>query len=101
MNIYSENTIWINTDSKVKIYDSFSGGFVNVKKFIRNDDMGRWYKVWFKEEKSNQIYTIFATDNHPLPTTRGRVEVKDLKEFDKIFKTTTHNTETYNIIGII
>lgn len=100
MNIYSKNTVWINTDSKVKIYDSFSGGFVNVKKFIRNDDMGRWYKVWFKEEKSNQIYTIFATDNHPLPTTRGRVEVKDLKENDKIFKTMTHNTETYNIIGI-
>ena len=100
MNIYSKNTVWINTDSRVEIYDSFSGGFVNVKKFIRNDDMGRWYKVWFKEEKSNQIYTIFATDNHPLPTTRGRVEVKDLKENDKIFKTMTHNTETYNIISI-
>ena len=100
MNRYSKNTVWLNTDSKVEIYDSFSDGFVNVKKFIRNDDMGRWYKIRFKEENSNQIYTIFATDNHPLPTTRGRVEVKDLKENDKIFKTMTHNTESYNIIGI-
>lgn len=98
--VFSENTVWINTDGIMKIYDSFSGGFINVKKLIRNNDMGRWYKVWFKEANENQMYSIFATEDHPLPTNRGRIMVKDLKEGDKLFKAMTNNKETYDVVSI-
>lgn len=99
VNKYSENTLWIDTNGKVEIYDSFVCGFVNVKKFIRNNDMGRWNKIWFKTPGGQNA--IFATDDHPFPTPNGRVQVKDLKVGDELYRTMTHNTETYKITNII
>lgn len=70
---YTEHSQFINCDENFQIYDTFSDGFVRIKKFIKNDDMGRWNKVEFENGLS-----IIATSDHPLPTQRGRVKVKDI-----------------------
>ena len=71
---YSEYSQFIDLeDSDFEVYDSSSNGFVKIKKFIKNDNMNRWYKVSFDNGKY-----IIATIDHPLPTQRGRIQVKDL-----------------------
>ena len=70
---YTEHSQFINCDENFQIYDTFSDGFVRIKKFIKNDDMGRWNKVEFENGLS-----IIATSDHPLPTQRGRIKVKDI-----------------------
>ena len=71
---YSEYSQFIDLeDSDFEVYDSSSNGFVKIKKFIKNYNMNRWYKVSFDNGKY-----IIATIDHPLPTQRGRIQVKDL-----------------------
>lgn len=70
---YTEHSQFINCDDNFQIYDTFSDGFVRIKKFIKNDDMGRWNKVEFENGLS-----IIATSDHPFPTQRGRIKVKDI-----------------------
>ena len=96
---YSKDSKYIITSGKVSIYDSYSNGFVNVKKFIRNNDMSRWNKILFKTDVGME--SIFATDDHPFPTLRGRVYAEDLTVDDKLFKARSNNKETYDIESII
>lgn len=84
---------YVNTDDKLKIYDSYSETFVSVKKFICNEDIGVWNQIKFKNGK-----TILLTDDHPLPTERGRVFVKDLDLGDMI--PAAESDEKYEIIGL-
>lgn len=62
----------------VKIYDSGKKDFVKVKKLIRNVSTD-WNKVYFQKGRM-----LDCTSDHPLPTDRGRIFAKDLKEGDKI-----------------
>ena len=83
------NTIQFNKDSSfiptpgLMIADSSSDGYVEVKKFIKNNDMGRWYKLNLDDGT-----TILLTEDHPLPTQRGRIEAINLVPGDVIPKTT-------------
>ena len=70
---YTEHSQFINCDDNFQIYDTSSNRFVRIKKFIKNDDMGRWNKVEFENGLS-----IIATSDHPFPTQRGRIKVKDI-----------------------
>ena len=72
---YSKDSEYITTED-VKIYDTFSSKYVPVKKFIRNKDQGRWYRVEFNGP------SLYITEDHPLPTQRGRVKAKDLQVGD-------------------
>lgn len=67
------------------VYDSSIKGFTKVKKIIANDDIGVWNEVRYCGERENIANSILLTDDHPLPTQRGRIFVKDLKEGDKIY----------------
>lgn len=55
---------------------------VNANRIIRNDDIGVWNKVTFKSGKE-----MYLTSDHPLPTSRGRVLVKDIIPGDIVPKT--------------
>lgn len=72
-------------DKPLYIYDSSIMNFTKVKKIIRNDDIGVWNLVKFEEDNK----FILLTDDHPLPTQRGRIFVKDLKPGDKIPRAAT------------
>ena len=72
------NSQYIETPN-VQIYDSFAGGFVDVKRIIRNEDIGVWNKVEFSGGLS-----MWLTDDHPLPTQRGRIYVKNMKVGDTV-----------------
>lgn len=61
------------------IYDSFMNNYVAVKRIIRNEDIGVWNKVVFNDNSF-----IWLTDDHPLPTQRGRIYVKDMKPGDTV-----------------
>ncbi|MDO5566160.1 MAG: anaerobic ribonucleoside-triphosphate reductase [Planctomycetia bacterium] len=64
----------------VFVYDSQTGGFVNVRRFIKNPDMGNWKEVVFTNGHSLQ-----ATADHPLPVLKqGRTAVQDLTTGDYI-----------------
>lgn len=64
----------------VKILDSYTGGFVQVKKFIRNPDMNNW-----KVLKFSKGYSLTATSDHPLPVIgKGRTFVQDMIVGDKV-----------------
>lgn len=72
---------YINVEDKdVKIFDSYTGGFVQVKKFIRNPDAGNWYKLKFSSG-----HTLVATADHPLPIlNKGRTFVEDMELGDRV-----------------
>ena len=76
--VHSENSEYIETPG-MYIYDSSSDDFVRVKRMTHNKDMGRWYKVYFGRDKY-----LFMTADHPLPTSRGRIEVQDLHIGDTV-----------------
>lgn len=69
------------------IYDSYSDGFTKVKHFIRNDDIGVWNRVIFNDR------VLLLTDDHPLPTLRGRIFVKDMVVGDQIPKVNIQYSE--------
>ena len=72
---------YINVEDKdVKIFDSYTGGFVQVKKFIKNPDAGNWRTVKF-----NNGYCLTATADHPLPVIgKGRTFVGDMRIGDAV-----------------
>ena len=72
------------------IWDSASNGFVEVKKFTRNNDMGRWYRL------NMEGRTILVTEDHPLPTQRGRIKASELVPGDMIPKITNQYSEISN-----
>lgn len=78
---YSKNTDYIDTSkTDIKVWDSSSNDFVQVKKFIRNRNVNDWNVIKF-----NKGYSLTATSDHPLPVIdKGRTFVKDLKVGDKI-----------------
>jgi hypothetical protein len=75
------NSAYVDTPD-MYIYDSYSDGYVKVTRFIRNNDIGNWNKVSF----ANTSISIFLTSDHPLPTERGRIFVKDLITSDKVYR---------------
>ena len=82
------------------VYDSSIKNWSRVKKFICNDDLGNWYEVKYCGEKENYAASIFLTGDHPLPTQRGRIFVKDLKEGDRIFDIRKRETKEENMFII-
>lgn len=85
----------------VTIFDSYVNAFVRMKKIIRNDDIGVWNKITL-ENGITEDNTIYLTDDHPLPTQRGRIFVKDLKETDKVYtsKLYTGESKLINVVSI-
>ena len=75
---YSPDSLFIETPG-LFILDKSSNGFVEVKKFIRNNDMGRWYRLNISGNRS-----ILLTEDHPLPTMRGRIKASELVPGDII-----------------
>lgn len=68
------------SDENIKILDSYTGDFVQVKKFIRNHDVNNWRTVKFSDG-----YSLVATADHPLPVVgKGRTFVEDMKVGDKV-----------------
>ena len=81
------NSTYVNTPGMM-IFDSTSNGFVETKRMIRNNDMGRWTRV------DSTGSSILATSDHPFVTQRGRVHVKDLFKSDVLFKALPQYVET-------
>lgn len=71
---------YCDTDGEIEIYDTTSHGYVNCKKFIRNEDRGDWIEMKF-----NSGLKLLLTSDHPLhEKIKGRVYARDLKVGDKI-----------------
>ena len=87
---HGPNSMYINTPGMM-IFDSTSNGFVEMKRMIRNNDMGRWTRV------DSTGSSILATTDHPFVTKRGRIHVNDLNEHDVLFKALPQYVETSNI----
>jgi len=65
---------------ELQVYDSHSGGFVNVKTLIHNKVSFNFWKITFSDNRS-----IIVTGDHPLPIEgRGRTTVDNLKVGDCI-----------------
>lgn len=65
---------------RLEIFDSYSNGFVKVKKVIKNPDKSNWAIV-----KLNNGRSLLATKDHPLPVKdKGRVYVNNLQVGDSI-----------------
>lgn len=75
------NSTYIDTPDMF-VYDSYSDAYVKTTRFIQNNDMGNWNRISFL----NTAITVLLTGDHPLPTDRGRVYVKDLAVNDKVYK---------------
>ena len=64
----------------VSIYDSFSGKYVDCKKFIKNPNPAKWLKLTTSHGR-----TIVVTEDHPFPVIgKGRVFARDLVVGDKL-----------------
>ena len=85
---YSPVSLFIPTPG-LFILDKSSNGFVEVKKFTRNNDMGRWYRLNISGDRS-----ILLTEDHPLPTQRGRIHASELVPGDRIPNSTKYFEET-------
>lgn len=96
--IDKENSHYIETTKNLYIYDSYSKDFVKVKKFICNNDIGNWNQVKFKSIITKNIKEILLTDDHPLPTQKGRIFVKDLDIGDTVLA--AESDDIFMIIGI-
>lgn len=75
---------YIDTSSRVEIFDTTKDGFVKCKKIIRNPNMNNWVKIKFD---NGRILT--CTDDHPLPVINNNNEsvrtfVKDIVVGDKV-----------------
>ena len=86
---HGPNSMYVNTPGMM-IFDSTSNGFVEMKRMIRNNDMGRWTRV------DSAGSSILATTDHPFVTKRGRVHVSDLNESDVLFKVLPQYVESFN-----
>lgn len=92
------NSHYINTTKKLFIYDSYSRKFVKVKKIICNNDIGNWNQIRLKLNSLTDDKTILLTDDHPLPTQRGRILVKDLNIGDYV--PMAESDQFYMVTGI-
>lgn len=80
----------------VQIYDSGKNKFVECKRIIRNNQKD-WNKVYLSNGR-----VLDCTDDHPLPTNRGRIYAKDLIiNEDKIKIVNNQYTENTNTINSI
>ena len=81
---YSSSTEYIDTyDHNISIYDSYTGDFVKVKKFIRNTHIDNWRTLTFEDGQ-----TLSLTGDHPLPIIgKGRITADNIKSGDKIYRT--------------
>ena len=79
---------WYMDVKNISIYDK-KNGFVKIQRIIRNMS-----KNWVKVKMTNGRQ-LLCTDDHPLPTQRGRVFAKDLQRNDVI--TINHNQYSENI----
>ena len=81
VNNYSENSEYIDVSSSdVCVYDSSSGDFVTVTKFIKNKNVNNFRVVTF-----NNGYSVTLTGDHPLPVIgKGRTFVDDMTIGDKV-----------------
>lgn len=75
---------YIDTSSRVEIFDTTKDGFVKCKKIIRNPNMNNWVKIKFD---NGRILT--CTDDHPLPVINDNDEsvrtfVKDIVVGDNV-----------------
>lgn len=75
------------------VFDTSLSNFTRVKRIICNEDIGVWNKVIFNNGDS-----ILLTDDHPLPTQRGRIFVKDLKKGDRVSKAAKF--ENHNVFSV-
>ena len=67
-------------DGLLEIYDSRTGGFVKVKRLLRNRDTDNWRKIVFTNGRM-----LVATGDHPLPVEgKGRTFVADLEIGDLV-----------------
>lgn len=101
-NKYSGKSEYYITDSKIRIYDSSVGHYVNCKKFIINHDVTNWLELKF----SNGFKLVCTTD-HPLPIydSNGnsvRTYAKDIKENDLVALSNlvNSNSKYINVISI-
>lgn len=94
---YGTNSEYIDLEGlNIKAYDSIAGGFVKIKKLIRNSHVNNWRKLILNGGK-----VIVLTGDHPLNTkNRGRVYVDDLTLSDKLILTNSLNLETCGILEI-
>lgn len=89
----SENSYFIDTTGIIVIYDSYTGGYVECKKLIRNTMRGdegelhHWVTLKFPYDVGGK-YSITVTEDHPLPVEgKGRTFAKDIQVGDKIYLT--------------
>lgn len=66
---FSENSLYINTENLVHIYDSFNETFVNCKEIIRNLNVKSWVKLTISD-----TVTLHCTPDHPLPVLSNMYE---------------------------
>lgn len=80
---------YVDTEAKgIEIFDSASGGFVGMKKIIKNPNKNNWREVKFGGGRR-----LILTEDHPLPVEgKGRVFVKDLVVGDKVAANYTQYT---------
>lgn len=81
--------------SGVEIYDTRSGGFVECRIILKNPDKGDWKLIKFSNGR-----TLLATEDHPLPTDRGRLFVSDMVVGEKVPITFNQYAEDYYDYGL-
>ena len=86
---YSLNSSYIDferEDTELKIWDSHSNDFVDVKKFIINRNVTNWRAIQFTNGRN-----ITATGDHPLPVVnKGRISIDEMCIGDKVPLTTSY-----------
>ena len=75
------NSEYIDTSKyNIKVYDTNTGGYIQVKKFIKNKKVNNWRVIKFKDGQQ-----ISLTADHPLPIIgKGRTYVNDIEPGDKL-----------------
>ena len=102
-NTYSDKSEYYITDSKIRIYDSSVGHYVNCKKFIINHDVTNWVEIKF-----DNGFKLVCTTDHPLPIysldgSSIRTYAKDIKENDlvAVSNLVQSNNKYIKVISII
>lgn len=89
-------TQYVNTaGTGISIYDSHQGGFVGMRKILKNPDRKNWQRVTLSDGR-----TLDLTADHPLPVLgKGRTKVSELALDDRIpvvFSQAVEPTIPYN-----
>ncbi len=76
-------------DEDVRIYDSNAGGFVKVRKIIKNPNKNNWKLIQFSDGRN-----LTLTEDHYLPVEgKGRTRVGDLAVGDEVRRISTQYSE--------